>query len=189
MRQWLVAAVWVAWLVVSAGTGYTATGPADRVAEDATRASVRADGLMFAAMLAGAVVAIVLPAAALPGSPWLGLVLGAALVTAGLALRHWAARTLGGYFTRSVAIGPDHRVVDTGPYRHLRHPGYTGALLSLAGLGLTLWSWLGLVIIVVGCFLAFVPRIRAEEAAVEASLGAAYRDFARTRKRLVPGIW
>lgn len=189
MRPWLVAAVWCAWIVVSAGSGYTPTGPRDSVADRATRVSVRADVLTLGSMAGAVGAAIWLRSAALPGTPWLGVVLGVALVIAGLAVRHWAARTLGSWFTRSVAISPDHRVVTTGPYRYVRHPGYAGALLSLLGLALTLWNWAGVLIMVIGCLLAYIPRIKAEEAALEASLGGPYREFQRTRRRLIPGIW
>jgi protein-S-isoprenylcysteine O-methyltransferase Ste14 len=189
MRPWLIGAVWCAWIVVAAGTGYTPSGARDRIADRATRVSVRADAVTFVSMVGAGGAAIWLPSAALPGSPWLGVVLGAALVTSGLAVRHWAARTLGSFFTRSVAISPGHRVVDTGPYRSVRHPGYAGALLSLVGLALTLWNWAGVLIMVTGCLLAYVPRIEAEEAVLEESLGAPYREFERTRPRLIPGIW
>ena len=188
MRPWLITAVWCAWIVVAAGTGYTPTRPRDRIADRATRVSVRADAVSLASMLGAVGAAVWLPSAALPGSPWLGAVLGTALVTAGLAVRHWAARTLGSFFTRSVAISPDHRVVATGPYRYVRHPGYAGALLSLVGLALTLWNWASVLIMLIGCVLAYLPRIRAEEAVLEESLGP-YREFERTRRRLIPGIW
>ncbi|HXH56430.1 isoprenylcysteine carboxylmethyltransferase family protein [Iamia sp.] len=94
-----------------------------------------------------------------------------------------------GIFIRSVAISPSHRVVAAGPYRYVRHPGYAGALLSLVGLALTLWNWVSVLIMVMGCLLAYIPRIKAEEAALEESLDGPYREFERTRQRLIPGIW
>lgn len=189
MRPWLIAAVWCAWIVLATGTGYTPSGPRDKIADQATRVSLRADVVTLVSMVGAVGAAIWLPSATLPGSPWLGVVLGAAVVTSGLAVRHWAARTLGSFFTRSVAIGPGHRVVDTGPYRYVRHPGYAGALLSLVGLALTLWNWVSVLIMVIGCLLAYIPRIKAEEAVLEASLDGPYREFERTRQRLIPGIW
>jgi protein-S-isoprenylcysteine O-methyltransferase Ste14 len=82
-----------------------------------------------------------------------------------------------------------HRLVTTGPYRAVRHPGYAGILLSLLGLALTLGNWLSVLLIVVGFCVAHVPRIRAEEAVLAAQLGETYLTFARTRKRLIPGVW
>src|SRR6185312_13937980 len=58
---------------------------------------------------------------------------GAAVTLAGVALRVWAIRTLGQYFTYVVKVTPDQKVVETGPYRLLRHPSYTGGLLTGVG--------------------------------------------------------
>jgi protein-S-isoprenylcysteine O-methyltransferase Ste14 len=189
MRPWLIAAVWFVWFVVAAGTGYAGSDARDKIANYATTVSVRADVVMLLSMFGAVGAAISLRQAALPGTPWLGVALGLALVTCGLALRHWAARTLGPFFTRSVAIRSGHRVIDTGPYRFVRHPGYTGTILSLVGLALTLWNWVSFLILVAGWVLAFIPRIKAEEAVLEANLDGPYREFERARKRLIPGVW
>ena len=189
MRPWLIAAVWFVWFVVAAGTGYAGSDARDKIANYATKVSVRADVVMLLSMFGAVGAAISLRQAALPGTPWLGVALGLTLVACGLALRHWAARTLGPFFTRSVAIRSGHRVVDTGPYRFVRHPGYTGTILSLVGLALTLWNWVSFLILVAGCVLAFIPRIKAEEAVLEANLDGPYREFERARKRLIPGVW
>jgi protein-S-isoprenylcysteine O-methyltransferase Ste14 len=189
VRAWLIAVVWVAWFVVTAGSGYAGPAPGDRVDVAATRASVRADLVTIATLSAAVVIAVSVPATELPGDPVAGLAIGAVLVVAGLALRRWAAAALGPAFTRSIVFRRDHRVIDTGPYRIVRHPGYTGVLVSTLGLGLTLWNGLSLLVALAGYAVAHVPRIKAEEAALEAQLGDRYRAYARTRRRLVPGIW
>jgi protein-S-isoprenylcysteine O-methyltransferase Ste14 len=140
--------------------------------------------------MAGAVVArLVVSWAVIPGDPWLTLVPGSVLVVLGVGLRQWAARTLGPFFTQSVMIREGHRVITTGPYRFVRHLGYTGLLVSLAGLGLTLGNWLSVLLMVIGFFAAHLPRIKVEERILEQSLGDEYREFERTRKRLIPGVW
>jgi protein-S-isoprenylcysteine O-methyltransferase Ste14 len=107
----------------------------------------------------------------------------------GVALRQWAARTLGRFFTQSVMIREGHRLITSGPYRWVRHPGYTGLLVSLVGLAFTLGNWLGVVLVVVGFFAAHIPRITVEERVLEVGLGDAYREYERTRKRLIPYVW
>ncbi|HEX7996058.1 MAG TPA: isoprenylcysteine carboxylmethyltransferase family protein, partial [Streptosporangiaceae bacterium] len=57
--------------------------------------------------------------------------LGEVIAVCGIALRVWAILTLDRFFTFVVGIAQDHRVVQHGPYRVLRHPGYAGALLAL----------------------------------------------------------
>ena len=59
-----------------------------------------------------------------------------------MAVRLWAVRTLGRWFTTVVRVAPDQQVVAGGPYRWVRHPSYLGLLLTLAGLGLMLSDWL-----------------------------------------------
>jgi protein-S-isoprenylcysteine O-methyltransferase Ste14 len=189
VRPWLVAAIWIAWLLWASGTGYAPSQPGDRIDERGTRVSVWADVATLVSLVGAVAAALAVPSAALPGDPWLTVGLGAALVALGVALRWWAARTLGRYFTRSVMIREGHRVITAGPYRVVRHPGYAGVLVSLVGLALTLGNWLSVVLMVVGFFLGHVPRIRAEEAVLEADLGQPYRELERTRKRLIPGVW
>ena len=81
-----------------------------------------------------------------------------------------------------------HTVVTTGPYRHVRHPMYAGALFFFFGTPLLLGSWWGLAwaLVLVGLL---VIRIRIEEKALRAELPG-YEDYAaRVRYRLIPRVW
>jgi protein-S-isoprenylcysteine O-methyltransferase len=111
-----------------------------------------------------------------------------ALLAGGLALRWTSVMFLGRYFTVNVTVMYDHRVVDTGPYRYVRHPSYSGLLLAFLGLGLYYNNWLSLVIVIVPVSIALVYRIRIEEAALGAAMGAEYAAYCARTKRLVPGI-
>jgi protein-S-isoprenylcysteine O-methyltransferase Ste14 len=80
------------------------------------------------------------------------------------------------------------RVIDTGPYAHVRHPMYAAMLLYLMGLPLLLGSWWGLAGAAV-IALAMARRAVAEEGVLVREL-AGYADYrARVRYRLIPGIW
>jgi protein-S-isoprenylcysteine O-methyltransferase Ste14 len=108
---------------------------------------------------------------------------------AGIALRLWAIVSLGRFFRGTVHIQRDHQVVRSGPYRWVRHPAYSGALLAAlafeAPLGNPL-SWL----LCAGCFLAACGyRIRVEERMLSESLGEAYTAYAAETRRLIPGVW
>src|SRR5215212_6644570 len=61
---------------------------------------------------------------------------GVATFVAGAALRWYAIFYLGRYFTIDIRVAGDQRVVDTGPYRFIRHPSYTGAFMQFLGLAL-----------------------------------------------------
>lgn len=114
---------------------------------------------------------------------------GYGLFVLGLVLRWHAVFYLGRFFTTNVAIAADHRVIDSGPYRFIRHPSYAGALLAVFGFGLTFQNWACLLIIFVPCFVVNQWRIRIEEQALLAALGEPYRNYLQRTKRLIPLVY
>jgi protein-S-isoprenylcysteine O-methyltransferase len=116
-------------------------------------------------------------------------IVGLVVFLAGLALRWYAIIYLGRFFTVNVAIASDHRVIDTGPYRYIRHPSYTGALMAFLGLGLCLANWLSLACATLPTLCVFLWRIRVEEAALLGALGGKYREYMRVTRRLIPAIY
>ncbi len=155
----------VAWLVIS-------------------RAAARREGGLGALVLAAP--AIVVGAAALGLAPDIerwppaahGLFIAGGLVAA---VSLW---TLG----RSFAVLPALRsVVDTGPYRWVRHPAYAGELLMLAACCVASKSWFGGAVMVLALGLVVV-RILAEERLL--STDVRYRAYGkRVTYRLVYGLW
>ena len=113
----------------------------------------------IAGLVLGVLLAKQVPAAALPGNEWLWPVLGCGVGLIGIALRWWAIRTLGAHFTRNVQVVADQQLVVDGPYRYLRHPSYTGAILMYAGVGIGLGNVLSLATCVVFPAIGFVRRI------------------------------
>jgi protein-S-isoprenylcysteine O-methyltransferase len=115
--------------------------------------------------------------------------LGEGLVAMGLVLRWGSILYLGRYFTVDVSIAAGQRVVDTGPYRLIRHPSYTGALVAFLGLGILFNDWVSMGILMVPILIAFLRRISIEEAALKEGLGEAYGAYCARTKRLVPWIY
>jgi len=115
--------------------------------------------------------------------------LGIALIWAGLALRIWSVRTLGRYFRITVTTQDDHRLIDTGPYRRLSNPSYTGAMLTMAGIGLAMGNWASLAGIVLFSLAGFAWRIRVEEASLRARFGEDFIAYRKARWALIPLIW
>jgi len=111
------------------------------------------------------------------------------LLVCGIALRLWAVWHLGTYFTVDVGIQPGHRVIQDGPYRFVRHPSYSGAVIALAGIGCLTFNWLGLVLVLICTSLAYALRIPVEEKALLAQFGSEYEEYAARTKRLIPGIY
>ena len=114
---------------------------------------------------------------------------GLALFGCGLILRWYSIWYLGRYFTVDVAIAPEHRVVNTGPYRFMRHPSYTGALVALLGFGFCLGNWISILCLMLPIVAAFMWRIHVEERALLQALGHDYHAYMRQTKRLIPYIY
>jgi protein-S-isoprenylcysteine O-methyltransferase len=115
--------------------------------------------------------------------------LGVVIFATGLVLRWWSIVHLGRFFTVDVAIADDHRVIDNGPYRWVRHPAYLGVLVAFLGLGVCLGNWVSLAALTLPILGAFLRRIAVEEAALTAALGEDYRAYARRTRRLLPYLY
>ncbi|KAF9458767.1 hypothetical protein BDZ94DRAFT_1269811 [Collybia nuda] len=126
----------------------------------------------------------------------------------GTFLRLKCYRTLGRLFTFELCIQKDHRLVVDGPYAFIRHPSYTGLILSIAGYycnhasgswvrecgvmdtiaGKVMLSiWLSIAAAVVFSLLLRVPR---EDKILETRFGGEWLEWAqKVRYKLVPGIY
>jgi protein-S-isoprenylcysteine O-methyltransferase Ste14 len=126
---------------------------------------------------------------AIPDGRWPTFVVGLLLMCSGIAIRQWSVALLGQFFTIDVRVHPDQTVVERGPYRWVRHPSYTGLIMTFVGIGLALGNWAALLMLAVVPTAGLVVRIRFDERALLDGLGEPYRRFAAGRPRLVPGLW
>ncbi len=141
---------------------------------------------IFLGLMSVFLCAVNAPGTAFPVGRRTLLFLGVTLMVAGLILRWWAVCVLGRFFTLDVAIHPAHSIVQSGPYRWVRHPAYTGSLLTFLGIGLALGTWLGLLLLLLLVGAGFAVRMGVEEAALSQALGEPYRAYAQRTNRLVP---
>lgn len=110
-------------------------------------------------------------------------------ILAGLTLGQWAVVT-NRFFSATVRIQTErgHRVVEDGPYRYVRHPGYISAILYNLATPLLLSSWWGLVPGVLAVGVALI-RTQLEDRTLQAELPG-YAGYAqRVKYRFIPGIW
>jgi protein-S-isoprenylcysteine O-methyltransferase Ste14 len=94
------------------------------------------------------------------------------------------------FFSPVVRIQNDrgHRVISTGPYAHVRHPGYAGMILAILGSGLALGSWLSVAFAAGYCAL-ILRRVVFEDGFLQTNLNG-YREYSqRVRYRLIPGAF
>ncbi|MEV4072685.1 methyltransferase family protein [Nonomuraea fuscirosea] len=119
------------------------------------------------------------------GVRWIGL----AMMAAGLGLRAWGMSVLGRFYTRTLHVTGDQRVVTAGPYRLIRHPGYAGSLLVWTGYCVGSGNWIAFVVVAALTFAAYGWRIRSEELLLIDTFGKEYTAYQRRTNRLVPLVY
>lgn len=142
-------------------------------------------GSVWASVGIGIWVAVLVPGAAISSERIPVFILGLVLMLAGMALRWYSIRVLGTSFTCEVSTRPGQEVVQAGPYRWIRHPSYTGGLITVLGVLMCCLNWLSFAALAV-TLAGYGYRIRIEERALSRDLGAAYVEYMRRTKRLFP---
>jgi protein-S-isoprenylcysteine O-methyltransferase Ste14 len=113
--------------------------------------------------------------------------LGAALLAAGLGFSVWARRHLGRNWSAQVVVKQDHALIRSGPYRHVRHPIYTGILLAFLGTVVTIGEWRGLLAFLFA-LVSFAVKSRAEEHRM-AGIFPEYQAYRRETAALIPFVY
>jgi protein-S-isoprenylcysteine O-methyltransferase Ste14 len=119
------------------------------------------------------------------GLQWIGL----GLLLSCLALRIWARTHIRSLYSGHVEVKAEHKLIMSGPYRWLRHPGYTGYLLLALGFAVGYSSLVGLVAIAVLLLPGLAYRMNVEERLLAGQFGEMYREYSRRTKKIIPGIW
>ena len=154
------------------------------------RGSTRLLGIAFLVAVLALLVAPVLNAFKFGAMAWTAVGwVGIGLMVGGLALRFWANRVLGRFYTRTLRAAVDQKVIDHGPYKVLRHPGYSGVLVMWAGAGLATLNWVAATAVIVGMCGAYSYRIRCEEEMLRSALGRPYETYMLRAWRLVPFVY
>jgi protein-S-isoprenylcysteine O-methyltransferase Ste14 len=115
--------------------------------------------------------------------------LGLAIIFVGIIFRLLAVKQLGRFFTVDVTIRENHQLLQTGLYKFLRHPSYSGSLISFLGFGFSLNNWLGLAIVFLPTLFAMIYRINIEEKVLTEQFGKQYLDYIAITKRLIPFVY
>lgn len=122
-----------------------------------------------------------------PASPVV-VCLGLALVVAGIGCAVWARLFLGGNWSGTVTVKKDHTLIVRGPYAVARHPIYSGVLLAVLGTAVAKREFRGLVAIGL-LVVALRMKSRIEEEFMTEEFGAAYNEYKRQVKALIPFVW
>ncbi len=115
--------------------------------------------------------------------------IGIALIVASVLIIAWAQRALKGKYSGRVWVVAGQTLVQSGPYRFLRHPAYAGFILMGLGISAGYSSLAGLLAVPTLLLPGLIYRMYAEEKILAAQFGQEYTLYAQRTKRLIPGIW
>jgi protein-S-isoprenylcysteine O-methyltransferase len=116
-------------------------------------------------------------------------VIGMALVVMGLMIRIHSILTLKQFFTYSVGKVENQRIIETGLYKIIRHPGYLGQLLIFAGISISLSNWLSVLLMMIPVTIGYIYRIKVEESFMIEQMGESYLNYQKRTKRIIPRIY
>jgi protein-S-isoprenylcysteine O-methyltransferase Ste14 len=115
--------------------------------------------------------------------------IGATLIVIGLIIRISSILTLRQQFTYTVTTIEDHKLIERGLYRTIRHPGYLGQLIIFLGISTTLSNWISIVLMIVPVTAAYFYRIKIEERFMLENLGDVYKGYQERTRKLIPKIY
>lgn len=124
----------------------------------------------------------------LPRSPGMQIA-GLGLILAAVAMRIWARVHIRSLYSGHVEVQAGHRLVQSGSYRFVRHPGYAGFVLMALGLATGYSSLIGLIAVPVLLLPGLAYRMQVEEVLLAEHFGETYWQYARRTRRLIPFIW
>lgn len=179
---WVLFYLWIGselWL------GYRRRRPRGGAADQDAGSKFWVIATVWASVAIGMGLAFAFPDAAITSGRTVVFATGLVLMIAGMALRWYSIRVLGTSFTCEVVTRPGQEVVEAGPYRLVRHPSYTGGLITVLGVLVCCCNVVSLAALIVAVA-GYANRIRVEERALAQDLGDPYREYMRRTKRLIP---
>lgn len=117
---------------------------------------------------------------------WIGII----FLIGGIILRCIAVFTLKHAFTLSVQTTSDQKLIQTGLYKIVRNPAYTGSIMSLLGISLAYRNIVGIISVIIICMVCYSIRIYVEEKALKDQFKNEFTLYCKkTKYRLIPGIY
>jgi protein-S-isoprenylcysteine O-methyltransferase len=114
---------------------------------------------------------------------------GVVLTAIGLVIRIQSIMTLKQYFTYSVGQVENHRLIETGLYKIIRHPGYLGQLMIFAGISTSLSNWLSILLMMIPTTIGYIYRMKVEEGFMMEQMGEDYLNYQKRTKRIIPIVY
>ncbi|SHN58713.1 methyltransferase family protein [Fervidobacterium gondwanense] len=112
-------------------------------------------------------------------------IFGTFTVLFGVIIRLLAILNLGEHFSGDIVIGPEKKLVQRGLYKKIRHPSYTGEIISFIGLGLVFQHIPSSIFISVFPFLAFLYRAILEEKNLHREFGDEFIEYKKRTRMFI----
>lgn len=119
-----------------------------------------------------------------PIDAWIGVCITLLAFVLGL----WARLHIGKYWSGTVTLKREHKIIDTGPYRFIRHPIYTALLTAAFGTAMAAArkeAFVGVLIMVI----AYIVKLKREERMMLKEFGRDYADYMTRTRALFPYIY
>ncbi|MBK6793726.1 MAG: isoprenylcysteine carboxylmethyltransferase family protein [Anaerolineales bacterium] len=113
---------------------------------------------------------------------------GLLITIPGFVLMQAGEKYLAKQFSIEVTLQKDHKLIQNGPYKVVRHPRYLGILIFFTGVSLTFRSLLG-IFTVLALALVLIWRVFAEEKMMHEEFGKEWEEYQAKTWRLVPYIF
>lgn len=120
---------------------------------------------------------------------YLMVILGSATFLFALVYRNWAIKTLGRFWSVHVEIRDNHELIQSGPFKNVRHPVYTAAILEVIGAVLILQAYLSTILIFIVLLPAIFRRIQIEEIELIRKFGDSYKEYMKRTGKLIPKLF
>ena len=117
--------------------------------------------------------------------PYIGLL----TIIIGVLFRFSVIVSLKKEFSVDVTIKENHKLKTTGFYKFVRHPAYTGSIISFIGMGLSFNNIFSFFVITIPVVYAFLYRIKVEEKVLIENFGEEYLEYMKKTKRLIPFLF
>jgi protein-S-isoprenylcysteine O-methyltransferase Ste14 len=115
--------------------------------------------------------------------------IGIVFMIIGLIIRIVSMKQLGKYYSTLLFTNNDHHLINTGMYKHIRHPIYSGDLIFYFGYGIALSNYIVLLFIMFSFVIAYLIRIKQEEQMMLDGFSDEYREYCKTTKKLIPFLY
>ncbi|MGA3012915.1 MAG: isoprenylcysteine carboxylmethyltransferase family protein [Bacteroidales bacterium] len=115
--------------------------------------------------------------------------LGNMIMVTGLIIRVFATKTLKEYYTRTLKIQSNQKIIKTGLYKFVRHPGYLGGIMMWAGAGISSDNYLIMIGIMMISLAIYHYRMNNEEKMLLEAFGEEYQNYKERTWRIIPLIY